>query len=141
MSVTLRPVKWLLIAPMLPLAACAADASVILQLVSLGNEDPYAAVSSIEVTASLNDRVISRERVVFDGQPIALEPLEPKTNMVVRATGYNADDEVVSRGLARPEIPDDGDTCCVLTCFCTLAVFEVGDCGCGSDACVDECFE
>lgn len=141
MSVTLRPVKWWLLASLFLVEACAADTSVLVQLVGLGHEDPYAGVVNLEITASINERIISRERAAFDGQPVALEPLEPKDNMELRAIGYDQANEIISRGLARPELPDKDHPCCVLMCFCTVAVFDAGDCSCGSDACVAECFE
>jgi hypothetical protein len=138
MSATRRLVKWWMLLPFIA-GGCGADANVVIQLVSLSQEDPYAGVASLEVTASVNERELTRQQVDFDGQPIALDALKPRDNMVIRAIGYDNASQVISRGLARPEIPDDGD-CCVLMCFCALAVFESGDCSCGSDACVAECF-
>ena len=122
------------------MASCGADSQLLVQLSTLSSEDPYAVVATLEVEITKGEKTLARQRSALNGQPLELDAVEPQKGLTIAVTGFGDDGvSVTSKGTSIPNIPGVGETCCVVICFCTTAVFDAGACDCGSDACVDEC--
>lgn len=121
------------------LSGCGDESHLVVQLRTLGSEDPFAGVATLQATVQRGEVVLARESVVFDGRPFELPAADVTGAVEIFIEGLDDGDAMLARGRAAPDVPAEGAACCVHVCFCTVASFEAGACGCGSNACEPLC--
>lgn len=116
-------------------------ASLHLELNYLVDDEPLSGLYEMKVTVLVDGKPhAERTQEPFDARDdIALPALPRGGQLQVTVQGLDSESAEISRGEASPTLPSAGGHCCVVVCFCTLAVIEAQQCTCGSDACRPEC--
>jgi len=118
-------------------SGCGDHADVLLRLVEVSGDDPFAGVDSLHATLSHDGDELASATAGPDGEfELGHFDRPPFVDATIEGRTAGA---VVALGAQRVFMPSAGLSCCVTVCFCSIAVRNDGRCNCGSAECATAC--